>query len=82
MFSSWISPSFTPRLKKSRHWLNVGDLAQWAGIATSYVADFQVRSWADRIPRCVIAEGEKLLPHAKLWSPLVPGHLARVDVYD
>ena len=23
-----------------------------------------------RIPRCLIAEGEKLLPQAKLWSPM------------
>ncbi|CAE7213073.1 unnamed protein product, partial [Symbiodinium sp. CCMP2456] len=54
----------------SRSFLNVGDLATWAGTATSYIADFQIRTWADKIPKCLVAEGEKLLPHANFWSPL------------
>jgi len=57
-------------LDLSRGYLNAGDLAEWSGIATAYIADFQIREWADRIPRCLIAEGEKLLPQAKLWSPM------------
>ncbi|CAJ1335879.1 unnamed protein product [Effrenium voratum] len=56
-------------IEVSRALLNVGDLALWAGTATAYIADFQVRPWADKLPRCIIAEGEKVLPHARLWSP-------------
>ncbi|CAE7876174.1 unnamed protein product [Symbiodinium microadriaticum] len=58
------------RMDVSRSFLNVGDLATWAGTATSYIADFQIRTWADKIPKCLVAEGEKLLPHANFWSPL------------
>ncbi|CAK9070474.1 unnamed protein product [Durusdinium trenchii] len=60
------------RVQLNRGWVNFGDLATWQGVATAYVADFQIRTWADRIPHCLIAEGEKLLPHAEIWSPLAP----------
>lgn len=36
------------RIEVSRALLNVGDLALWAGTATAYIADFQVRPWADK----------------------------------
>eukprot|EP00440_Ansanella_granifera_P027214 gb/GFBE01029561.1/.p1 GENE.gb/GFBE01029561.1/~~gb/GFBE01029561.1/.p1 ORF type:complete len:632 (+),score=110.56 gb/GFBE01029561.1/:1-1896(+) len=50
--------------------MNAGQLGQWQGMASAYVADFQVRGWADKIPRCLIAGSEKMMPHANLWSPL------------
>lgn len=53
--------------------INTGQLGQWTGIATAYLADFQILGAADKWPRCVIAAGEKLLPHAPLWTPLLTG---------
>lgn len=70
MVSPWNATNEDLMLDLSRGFFNAGDLAEWGGIATSYVADFQIREWADKIPRCLIAEGEKLLPQAKLWSPM------------
>ena len=42
-----------PRLDLSRGFFNAGDLAEWGGIATSYVADFQIREWADKSFGCM-----------------------------
>jgi hypothetical protein len=40
-------------LDLSRGFFNAGDLAEWGGIATSYVADFQIREWADKSFGCM-----------------------------
>lgn len=59
-------------MKVDPHWslLNAGAVADWAGISTSYVAAFQIRPWATKLPRCEVSAGEKLMPHAYMWSPL------------
>ena len=44
----------------SRGLLNVGDLATWSGIATAYVADFQVRTWADKWFGCRAGPGRMM----------------------
>ncbi|CAK9109143.1 ANK_REP_REGION domain-containing protein [Durusdinium trenchii] len=70
MLNPWNESNPELSVQLNRGWVNFGDLATWQGVATAYVADFQIRTWADRIPHCLIAEGEKLLPHAEIWSPL------------
>lgn len=47
--------------------LNTGQVSEVAGVATAYIADFMAEY---RLPRCEIVPIERLLPHAKVWSPL------------
>merc|ERR1712203_236687 len=58
------------KIKPTPNVINAGQLSTWLGTATAYVADFQVRGWADKLPQCLVAHGEKILPHANIWSPL------------
>lgn len=66
-------PSSEVLVRRHQNTFNVGQLAEVAGIATAYVADFPVSPRADRLPMCAINAGEKLLPHARVWSPLNKG---------
>jgi len=56
-------------IKPTTSTINAGQLSSWLGIATAYIADFQIRGWADQLPQCLVAVGEKILPHATIWSP-------------
>merc|ERR1712012_652499 len=51
--------------------INAGQLAQWAGIVTAYVGDFQGRPKFANLSKCIIGAYEQFMPHAKIWSPLL-----------
>jgi len=51
--------------------LNLGSIAEWAGVITAYAADFQTRDWSASLGRCETAAMEAILPQRTLWSPLL-----------
>lgn len=57
-------------IRKRRNLVNIGDVSEWAGVATNYAGDYQIRPWSLTVPKCVKTAFEKIMPHAWMWSPL------------
>jgi hypothetical protein len=62
------------KVRPRNRFFNAGSLAEWAGIATCYVAAFQIRPATPKIPKCAVAAATKLMPQARFWSPLQEDH--------
>jgi len=73
------------KIKQRRVFRNLGGLADWVGIATSALSDFQQSpQWWTRFTYgdsfCPLAVIEKFLPHVQMWTPLFTNPLNKVPV--
>jgi len=66
-----LQPITEVSIRRTPHLGNLGQLAMLSGMETAYAADFQLRDWTHRLPECVVAAFEMLMPHAPISSPLL-----------